>query len=96
VATERYTRAEVLHLFGVSEEFLLSLEREEIVGADERGAYSHASVECVRVCWNLQHELGVNMAGQEVVLHLLERIERERTQFQEVLRYLQERLSEPG
>ena len=38
----------------------------------------YVSVERVRICWNLHHDMGVNLAGQEVVLHLLERLEQER------------------
>jgi hypothetical protein len=92
--SQRYTRVEVRNLLDVSEEFLFMLEREDIVRADPEGYYEHVSVERVRICWNLHHDMGVNLAGQEVVLHLLERLEQERAQFQEVLRWLQKSLGQ--
>lgn len=83
------TRSDLRRLLGVSEEFLDALEREAIVAPDPEGDYPGHTVERVRICWNLHHELDVNLAGQEVILGLLERLGRERRQFVEVLTWLQ-------
>ena len=40
-------------------------------------------VERVRVSWTLRHELGVNLAGIEVALHLLSVIHRDRQHLSE-------------
>jgi len=88
MSEERWARSEVLRILGVSEEFLRAVEEAEIVRADLEGRYPRAAVERVRICWNLDRELSVNLAGQEVVLHLLDRLQRERQQFREVLGWL--------
>lgn len=93
---ERYSRTEVVTLLGVSEDFLLTLERDALVAPDAEGRYERRTLERVRICWSLQHELGVNPAGTEVCLHLLERLERERRQFRDVLAWLQGELRESG
>ncbi|RMG09984.1 MAG: hypothetical protein D6731_18590 [Planctomycetota bacterium] len=94
MSEERWTRAEVLHLLGVDEDFLAALEREDVVRPDPAGCYERWSVERVRVCWNLHRDLEVNLAGQDVILYLLDRLAEQRRQFQEVLRWLQRELEE--
>lgn len=68
------------------------LEREEIVRASE-GGFEAPMVERIRVCHTLHHELGVNPAGIEVALRLLETIREERAQFGEVLAWLGRQLA---
>jgi DNA-binding transcriptional MerR regulator len=79
---------EVQGLLGVTEGYLLELERESLVTCDSEGCYIESQVERIRLCRTLQDELGVNLAGVEVALHLLERMEAERRQFREVLDWL--------
>lgn len=86
--TRTVTREQLRVLLEIDDDFLLSLEREQIVCSDTGSGYSPAMVERVRVCRNLHHELGVNLAGVEVVLRLLETIRAERGQFREVLEWL--------
>jgi len=81
-------REEVRILLQVEEDFLLSLEREEIICADVEGGYSPPMLERIRVCRDLHHDLGVNLAGLEIALRLLETIHAERSQFREVLEWL--------
>ncbi|HBP17225.1 MAG TPA: hypothetical protein DEA08_05430 [Planctomycetes bacterium] len=95
MSEERLARSEVVRVLGVSEEFLLTLEQAQVVRPDPSGRYTRRALDRVRICWNLQRELDVNVPGQEVILHLLDRLERERAQFREVLAYLQGRLNEP-
>ena len=68
---------EVVRVCSVSEDFILSLEREQvIVPAKRKGqrVYSLDQVDRIRVARNLMEELGVNVEGVEVVLHMREQI----------------------
>ena len=95
--TKLISRSEVIALLEIDEEFLVSLEREQIVACQPEGGYTATSVEQIRVCHSLHAELGVNLAGLEVALQLLETIQAERDQFQAVLDWLHEQLSgRPG
>lgn len=87
-------REEVRILLQVEDDFLLSLEREEIVRCDVDEGYSPAMVERIRLCQTLHDELGVNLAGLEVAMRLLETIRAERRQFHEVLQWLRGELHE--
>lgn len=79
------TLEEMLEALGIDGDFVAVLERESIV---TRGDDPLAVVERIRVCWTLYDELGVNLAGVEVVLHLLERLGNERQTHLERLRKL--------
>lgn len=87
----RIARADVIAALGVEEELLLTLEREEIIRCEE-GCYDAATVERIRICHTLRDELGVNLAGLEIVLNLLDTIEDQRRQFGEVLTWVQSQL----
>jgi hypothetical protein len=89
----RMKRREVQALLDVTESYLLELEREALITCDAEGCYAESQVERVRLCRTLQGELDVNIAGVEVVLHLLERMEAERKQFREVLDWLRRSLA---
>jgi len=90
--TRTISREQVRVAFAVEDEFLVALERDEIVVCESDGCYSPVMVERIRVCRNLHHELGVNLAGLEVALRLLETIRAERSQFREVLEWLKREL----
>jgi hypothetical protein len=87
----RISRREVETLLNVDEAFLLELERESIVRCDADGCYEAETIERVRLCRTLHDELGVNFAGVDVILHLLDMIRAERTQFREVLSWINSR-----
>jgi hypothetical protein len=82
------SRQQVQATLGVDQEFLLELEREEIIFGEEAGGYAASTVERIRVCQTIHDELGVNLAGLEVALNLLDTIQSERRQFQEALDWL--------
>ena len=86
------SRQQVVALLDVSEEFLVALEREEIVVW--QGGYTSTTLETIRVCHSLHVELGVNLAGVEVALRLLDTIEVDRSHFRQVLGRLQQELDE--
>lgn len=81
-------------MLAIEEELLVALEREEIVVCDPETGYTPSSVERIRVCQSLYEDLGVNLAGLEVALQLLETIRAERDQFQAVLGWLKDQLNE--
>jgi len=88
------SRQEVQTALDVDEEFLLALEQEEIVACERQGDYAPATVERIRICYTLHEELGVNFAGLEVALRLLDTIQDERRQFQDVLSWLKSQLED--
>lgn len=90
--TRRIDRRELVRLLDVEEDFVIELERHEILRQDPRGGYDRACLERVRVCWSMHHSLGVNMEGLEVALDLLERWQAERREMHRLLRELRDRL----
>lgn len=86
------TRQDVQAALGVDEDFLIELEVETIIVCETGGCYSRETVERIRICRSLHHDLGVNLAGLDVALNLLDRIHAERRQFHEVLRWLRARM----
>ena len=90
-----YTRREIVGLLGVDESFLTLLETEAIVTCDALGRFDEVAVERIRLCRTLRDELGVNVEGLEVALHLMEVIRDERREFAEVLAWLKEQLGPP-
>ena len=67
----------VASLLNIPEAFVLDLCEAGIVTIEGDLQLEYV-VERVRVSWNLHDELGVNLAGIEVALHLLSVIERDR------------------
>lgn len=73
--------SEVLDICDVQEEFVFNLERERLVRPVMRGGkkmYPPSQVDRIRVAHLLIGELGVNIEGVEVVLHLRAQIIRMR------------------
>jgi MerR family transcriptional regulator/heat shock protein HspR len=88
----RYIRiTEVIKICGVDEKFVADLERERIVQPVIRRnlkVYAPDQVERVRVARLLIEEMGVNMEGAEVALHMREQMIAMQRQFNELLRLL--------
>jgi len=82
----RITRTELLRILSIDEEFLLLMEREYIVCPDPQDTFASEEIDRLRVCWTLHAELGVNVAGIEVALNLLDRLEEERRRAHDRLR----------
>lgn len=73
----------VAELLAVPEGFVVELCEAGIVVIDAEALDLEHVVERVRVSWTLHHELGVNLAGIEVALHLLGVIHRDRRRLSE-------------
>jgi MerR family transcriptional regulator, heat shock protein HspR len=88
----RYLRiTEVIKICGVDEKFVDYLERERIVQPVIRRklkVYAPEQVDRVRVARLLIEELGVNIEGAEVALHMREQMIAMQRQFNELLRLL--------
>ncbi len=89
----RWTRSEILQLLELEEDFIIKLEQEAVVVPDPDGAYEKEALERIRISHTLAQELGVNFAGVEVILSLMDRIQEERRQFAETLEWLRRTLS---
>ncbi|HHO53858.1 MAG TPA: hypothetical protein ENK18_24050 [Deltaproteobacteria bacterium] len=73
-------RTQIVHIaeqLGVPDSFVVELCEAGIVTV-EGELIPEQIVERIRVSWTLHDELGVNLAGVEVALHLLSVIERDR------------------
>jgi len=90
----KYLRiSEVVKICGVDEAFVKRLERESVIHAiisQNRKLYSLDQVDRVRVARLLIEEMGVNLEGAEVVLHMREQMIAMQRQVIELLRRLRE------
>ena len=88
----KYLRiTEVIKICGVDEQFIADLERESLIRPTVRQkqkVYSPDQVDRVRVARLLIEEMGVNLEGAEVALHMREQMIAMQQQFNELLRLL--------
>jgi DNA-binding transcriptional MerR regulator len=88
----KYLRiAEVIEICGVDKEFVRRLEEEQLISPVVRHrqkVYPPEQVERVRVAHLLIEEMGVNLEGAEVALHMREQMIAMQRQFGELLRRL--------
>jgi MerR family transcriptional regulator/heat shock protein HspR len=86
---------EVTEICCVEEDFVLRLEQESLVTPVVRNSqklYSLEQVDRIRVARLLIEEMGVNLEGAEVALHLREQMIAMQRQFNELLRRLRREL----
>lgn len=73
-----YSRREIIELLSVDEDFVATLEREEIIcvdaSSDPEHCFSAAMLERVRAADTLVHELEVNLPGVSVILRMREEL----------------------
>ena len=82
---------EVVRICGVDEEFVIRLEKEKVIYPivrRRRKLYPLDQVDRVRVARLLIEEMGVNLEGAEVALHMREQMIAMQRQFNELLRLL--------
>jgi len=82
---------EVTKLYGVDVKFVKRLEQENIIFPIVRRSekyYPLDQVDRIRVARLLIEEMGVNLAGAEVALHMREQMVAMQRQFNEILRRL--------
>jgi MerR family transcriptional regulator/heat shock protein HspR len=87
---EYWTTTEVIEIFQVETRFLEDLEEEEIVCPDCREdpaekRFSQADLERLRLAKLLVEEMGVNLAGVEIILRMRRDMFAMRAQFDAIL-----------
>ncbi|MFO8091096.1 MAG: chaperone modulator CbpM [Desulfatiglandaceae bacterium] len=96
---EFWTMTEALEFFEVEESFLFELEGEEIIcprcfqGSDMKHL-SIEEMEKVRIAKVLCEEMGVNLSGVQVILHMRQQMMEMRRQFDVILEDLRDRFLE--
>ncbi|OGQ51018.1 MAG: hypothetical protein A3I10_03310 [Deltaproteobacteria bacterium RIFCSPLOWO2_02_FULL_57_26] len=89
---KKYLRiSEVVDICGVDKEFVLRLEEERLirpVSRSKQKLYPLDQVDRVRVARTLIKEMGVNLEGAEVALHMREQMIAMQRQFQRAMRSL--------
>jgi MerR family transcriptional regulator/heat shock protein HspR len=82
---------DVVKICGVDEDFVIRLEKEKVIYPivrRSRKLYPLDQVDRVRVARLLIEEMGVNLEGAEVALHMREQMIAMQRQFNELLRLL--------
>jgi hypothetical protein len=72
-----YSRREIALLLSIDEDFIATLEREEIIcsdAPDPEHCFSAAMLERIRAADTLVHELDVNLPGVSVILRMREEL----------------------
>jgi MerR family transcriptional regulator/heat shock protein HspR len=93
MARKYFRITEVVEICGVDRKFVAQLEEESIIQPIIRSRlkyYPRDQVERVRIARLLMKEMGVNLEGAEVALHMREQMIAMQRQFNEVLRRLAE------
>ncbi len=69
-----FLRHEVLEMIAIRPELLDEIEAEGLIDVEQGARYSLHTVERLRVIRNLVDDLGVNLAGAEVILRMREQM----------------------
>ncbi len=96
---EFWTKTEVVDFFRIEERFLVELEEEEIIcplcrDDPSEQLFAPAEMEKLRFAKILVEEMGVNLAGVEVILRMRQNMIEMRNQFDSILEDLAQQL--PG
>ena len=94
---ELWTITEVSEVFEVEERFLIELEDEEIIcsvcnGDPPTKLYTSSELEKLRLVKILTDDMGVNLAGAEVILRMRQSMIEMRRQFDSILEDLAQEL----
>ncbi len=92
-----YTIGAVADLYKIHPQTLRLYEREGLLRPSRSQGntrlYTDADLERLEVVLNLTRELGVNLAGIEIILHMRERMIEMERQMEEFIRYVQQDLA---
>jgi len=97
MARKYFRITDVIQICGVDREFIVRLEEEKVIHSVPKGReklYPADQVDRVRVARLLIEEMGVNLEGAEVALHMREQMIAMQRQFNQILRLVCERMKE--
>jgi len=85
-----FTTTEIMEIFQVEEDLIVSLEREEIIcpectGDDPLKHFSSHEIEKLRIAKMLIEDMEVNLPGVEIILRMRESMINMRRQFDDIL-----------
>lgn len=95
---KKYTISVVAEEYGVHPQTLRLYEREGLI-APSRSAkgtryYTEEDVERLELILNLTRDLGVNLAGVEIILNMREKMNRMQREFENFLQYIRENIAQ--
>ena len=95
---KKYTISVVAEEYGVHPQTLRLYEREGLIkpsrSAKGTRYYSEEDVERLELILNLTRDLGVNLAGVEIILNMREKMNRMQHEFENFLQYIRENIAQ--
>ena len=95
--TKKYTISVVAEEYGVHPQTLRLYEREGLItpSRSAKGTrYYTEDVERLALILNLTRDLGVNLAGVEIILNMREKMNRMQREFENFLQYIRENIAQ--
>ena len=99
MAKEFWTVTEVVEIFQIDESFIADLEEEEVINPVYRKEthtklFPYEALEKMRIAKILVEDMGVNLAGVEIILRMRENMIGMRRQFDNILEELAQQIRE--
>jgi len=98
VTKKKFTISIVAEEYGVHPQTLRLYEREGLItpsrSAKGTRYYTEEDVERLELILNLTRDLGVNLAGVEIILNMREKMNRMQHEFENFLRYIRENIAQ--
>lgn len=95
---KKYTISVVAEEYGVHPQTLRLYEREGLIkpsrSAKGTRYYTEEDIERLELILNLTRDLGVNLAGVEIILNMREKMNRMQHEFENFLRYIRENIAQ--
>jgi MerR family transcriptional regulator/heat shock protein HspR len=97
-ATKKYTISVVAEQYGIHPQTLRMYEREGLIrpsrSAKGTRYYTEEDVEQLEFILNLTRDLGVNLAGVEIILNMREKMSQMQREFENFLQYIRENIAQ--
>lgn len=96
--TKKYTISVVAEQYGIHPQTLRLYEREGLIkpsrSAKGTRYYTEEDVERLELILNLTRDLGVNLAGVEIILNMRERMNQMQREFENFLQYIRDNIGQ--
>jgi MerR family transcriptional regulator/heat shock protein HspR len=96
--TKKFTISVVAEEYGIHPQTLRLYEREGLIkpsrSAKGTRYYTEEDVERLELILNLTRDLGVNLAGVEIILNMREKMKQMQTEFENFLQYIREHITQ--